>query len=65
QPVHTSVLSGQQWLDKLLAGHDARFHNKLGMNKFIFRRLLSVLEADAGLHGTRHVHASEQLAVFL
>ncbi|KAI9431663.1 hypothetical protein H4582DRAFT_1790942, partial [Lactarius indigo] len=65
QPVHTSALSGQQWLDELLAGHDGRFHNELGMNKFVFRRLLLVLEADAGLHGTRHVHAAEQLAIFL
>ncbi|KAH9022581.1 hypothetical protein EDB85DRAFT_1895207 [Lactarius pseudohatsudake] len=36
QPVHTSVLSGQQWLDELLAGHNARFYNELGMNKFVF-----------------------------
>ena len=64
-PLHTSVLSGQQWLDELLAGHDLRFYNELGMHKHVFRRLLTTLEADAGLHDTRYVLAEEQVAVFL
>ena len=64
-PQHTSVLSGQLWLDELLSGHDGRFYNEIGMNKFVFRRLLTTLERDAGLHGTRHVSAGEQTAIFL
>lgn len=64
-PQHTSVLSGQLWLDELLGGHDGRFYNELGMQKFVFRRLLTMLETNAGLQGTRHVSAAEQAAIFL
>ncbi|KAI9449806.1 hypothetical protein BJY52DRAFT_1078290, partial [Lactarius psammicola] len=42
-PVHTSRLRGQDWITELLTGHDGRFHNELGLNKHVFRRLLSVL----------------------
>lgn len=48
-PQHTSVLSGQLWLDKLLDGHDGHFYNKLGMQKFVFCRLLTMLEMDVRL----------------
>ncbi|KAH9019703.1 hypothetical protein EDB84DRAFT_1227572, partial [Lactarius hengduanensis] len=65
RPVHTSMLSGEQWVQELLAGHDRRFYNELGMQKFVFRELLRTLETDAGLHGTRHVSAAEQVAIFL
>jgi hypothetical protein len=64
-PLHTSVLSGQQWLNELLLGHDMRFYNELGMHKFVFNRLLATLETSTGLHGTRHVSTAEQVAVFL
>lgn len=63
--VHTSLLSGELWLEELLNGHDRRFHNELGMNKFAFRRLIAILGTDAGLHATRHVSAAEQIAIFL
>jgi hypothetical protein len=53
-PQHTSILSGQHWIDKLIAGHDGRFYNELGMNKHVFGRLLSVLRNKAGLYNTRH-----------
>ena len=64
-PQHTSVLSGQLWIEELLCGHDVRFYNELGMNKFIFNRLITILEADSGLQGTRHISAAEQVAIFL
>ena len=64
-PQHTSRLSGQQWVDELIAGHDMRFYNELGMQKFVFRRLLAVLEQNGQLSETRHVSTSEQLAIFL
>ncbi|KAI9448731.1 hypothetical protein BJY52DRAFT_1092491, partial [Lactarius psammicola] len=38
---------------------------ELGLNKHVFRRLLSVLARDTGLCDTRHVSAEEQLAIFL
>jgi hypothetical protein len=62
---HTSRLSGQQWVDELIAGHDMRFYNKLGMQKFVFKRLLAVLERNGQLSETCHVSTSEQLAIFL
>ena len=30
-PQHTSILTGQDWVDELLAGHVTRFYNELGM----------------------------------
>ena len=64
-PQHTSILSGQHWLDELLGGHDEHFHNEIRMQKFIFWRLLTTLETCAGLRGTQHVLAAEQVAIFL
>jgi hypothetical protein len=65
EPQHTSRLSRQQWIDKLITGHDVRFYNELGMNKFVFNRLLGLLERDEGLSRMCHVSVSEQLATFL
>lgn len=62
---HTSHLSGEQWVQELLHGHDIRIHNELGMNKAVFIQLLEVLRNDAGVLRTRHVSAEEQLAIFL
>jgi hypothetical protein len=64
-PQHTSILSGQGWIDELIAGHDGRFYNEMGMRKHVFWSLLSVLQRDTGLHDTRHVSCEEQLAIFL
>ena len=64
-PQHTSRLSGQQWVDELIAGHDERFYNELGMQKFVFKRLLAVLGQNGHLLETHHVSTSEQLAIFL
>ncbi|KAH9008043.1 hypothetical protein EDB83DRAFT_2173921, partial [Lactarius deliciosus] len=50
-----SMLSGEQWIQELLTGHDRQFYNKLGMQKFVFRELLWTLKTDAGLLGTQHV----------
>ena len=62
---HTSRLSGRQWVEELLAGHQKRFYNELGMQKYVFRRLLHVLKQKTGLSGMRHVSVAEQLAIFL
>jgi hypothetical protein len=62
---HTSSLTGQQWVDKLLAGHNVQFHNKLGLHKHIFDQLLSVLGRDAHLYGSWNVSPAEQLCIFL
>jgi hypothetical protein len=64
-PQHTSILSGQDWINELIAGHDSQFYNKMGMHKHVFWSLLSVLQKDASLGNTRHVSCEEQLAIFL
>ena len=64
-PVHTSRLSGLQWLDELVSGHPQRFHNEMGLHKDVFMKLIRVLGRDTGLAPTRHVLAKEQLAIFL
>ena len=64
-PMHTSSLSGEQWVQELLHGHEDRIYNELGMRKAVFRQLLAVLRMDAGVQGTRYVSAEEQLATFL
>lgn len=62
---HTSHLSGEEWVQELLQGHDNRIYNELGMNKTVFLNLLEVLRIDAGVCGSCYVTAGEQLATFL
>jgi len=64
-PQHISILSGQDWINELIAGHDGRFYNELSIHKHVFQALLSVLQINADLCNTRHVSAKEQLAIFL
>ncbi|KAH8102345.1 hypothetical protein DFH11DRAFT_1474107, partial [Phellopilus nigrolimitatus] len=64
-PLNDSQLSGQGWLTEILAGHDDRCRNVLGLNKHVFEKLLSELEKRAGLCDTKHLRAEEQLAIFL
>jgi hypothetical protein len=65
QPMHTSILTGQRWLEELLNGHSTRFYNQLGMKKHVFCRLLLELQVKSGLRDTRNVKAEEQLAIFV
>ncbi|KAH9014106.1 hypothetical protein EDB85DRAFT_1810779, partial [Lactarius pseudohatsudake] len=62
---NTSSLSGQQWVDELLAGHNDRFRNELGLHKHVFRQLSLVLDRDADLCGSWHISVAEHLCVFL
>jgi hypothetical protein len=64
-PQHTSNLTGQGWVDKLLNRHDSQFYNKLGMHKHVFQRLINVLGKLAGFGNTKHVSSEEQLLIFL
>jgi len=65
QPMHTSILTGQRWLEELLNGHSTRFYNQLGMKKHVFCKLLLELQVKSGLRDTRNVKAKEQLAIFV
>ena len=65
RPLHTSLLSGEQWVKELLDGHDERFYNGMGMHQPIFRKILALLKINGGLCDSRYVTAREQLAIFL
>ncbi|SRR5260221_798875 len=64
-PQHTSILSGQGWVDELCEGHPGRFKNEMGMSKRVFNNLLELLKKGGGLKDTRYVSAEEQLGIFL
>jgi hypothetical protein len=65
RPKHTSILTGQRWINELLKGHPDRFHEQIGMRKHVFRRLLKELQLYHGLQDSKYVRAEEQLAIFL
>ena len=65
QVQHNSKLSGEQWVQELLLGHEDRIYNELGMHKAVFIQLLKTLKRDANVQSTRYVSAEEQLAIFL
>ncbi|KAG9218342.1 hypothetical protein CCMSSC00406_0007287 [Pleurotus cornucopiae] len=52
-PMYTSALTGEQWTKELLDGHWERFHNMMGMNKRVFRKLNQELEKYSGFKGSR------------
>ena len=64
QPFHTSILTGQAWVDELLLGHPNRISCSLGVSKETFTKLISVMRQH-GLTDSRHVSLEEQLAIFL
>lgn len=64
-PMHTSVLSGQAWLDELITGHHRRFQDAFGMAKHVFLQLTIELQLFHGLRPSKHVSANEKLATFL
>ncbi|KAF8228016.1 hypothetical protein L208DRAFT_1404545 [Tricholoma matsutake] len=35
-PIHTSKLSGEEWLEELMEGHPIRFRRQFGMECFVF-----------------------------
>src|SRR6266566_4221380 len=40
--MHTSVLTGEAWIQELLAGHPVRFQRSMGMAKHVFSALSAV-----------------------
>ncbi|KAJ7045326.1 hypothetical protein C8F04DRAFT_887079, partial [Mycena alexandri] len=63
--MHTSMLTGQLWLNELLAGHPDRFRDQLGMAKHAFQGLSFELQKYSGLVSTKFVSADEKLTTFL
>jgi hypothetical protein len=64
QPYHTSILSGEGWVQELLNGHPGRIQCELGVTKDVFRQLIHELQA-MGYTRSRYVSLEEQLGIFL
>ena len=58
-PYHTSILTGQGWVEELLDGHPERIRCELGMHKETFLLLIN------GYSRSKYVSLEEQLAIFL
>jgi hypothetical protein len=64
EPYYTSILTGQAWVNELLHSHPKCICTALGMNKHVFRALLSELRGMG--HGdSKYITLEEQLAIFL
>ena len=63
--IHTSLLTGQKWLSKLLDGHPTWFWEQLGMAKHAFYWLSFELQAYSGLVASKFISADEKLVMFL
>jgi hypothetical protein len=63
-PYHTSILSGEAWVQELLTGHKMRIRNELGVYRQTFSTLVQTLQ-DIGIRSSRHVTIEEQVAIFL
>jgi hypothetical protein len=64
QPYHTSILTGEGWVQELLAGHPERIRCELGVSREVFLDLLDHL-SSAGYTSSRHLSLEEQVAIFL
>lgn len=64
EPYHTSILTGQGWVEELLSGHPERIRCELGVQRHTFLALIAVLR-ELGYGSSKHVSLEEQLAIFL
>ena len=64
QQYHTSILSGQAWVEELLHGHPRRIRTELSVTKDIFRQLIFTLH-HMGNRDSKYITLEEQLAIFL
>ena len=64
QPYHTSILSGEGWVQELLNGHPKRIQCGLGVTKEVFHQLIYELQT-MGHTRSKYVSLEEQLAIFL
>ena len=71
EPYYASVLTGEGWVQELLAGHPERFRNQLGMHKHVFVELLTQLHSELSMYyieldtDPKSVSLAEQVAIFL
>src|ERR1700735_844936 len=59
---HTLKLTGQEWMEELLAGHPKRIRDNLGISQEGFLQLKDILIENAGFRPTRYMTTTEQLA---
>ena len=64
EPYHTSILSGEGWIQELLHGHPKCIWCELGISKDVFRHLIAELHA-MGHTCSKYVSLEEQLGIFL
>ena len=64
EPYHTSILSGEMWVQELLDGHPDHILCELGVWKEVFEALICTLHA-IGTTDSKHISLEEQLAIFL
>ncbi|KAJ3744535.1 hypothetical protein EV360DRAFT_12124, partial [Lentinula raphanica] len=64
QPYHTSILTGQEWVNELIRGHPERIHTELGVHLHVFAQLIVHLR-QMGYRDSRYITLEEQTAIFL
>ncbi|KXN91258.1 hypothetical protein AN958_01580 [Leucoagaricus sp. SymC.cos] len=64
EPYHTSVLSGEAWVNELLNGHSEQIWTELGVYAHVFWQLIHELYIR-GYWGSCYVSLEEQLVIFL
>ncbi|KXN81924.1 hypothetical protein AN958_03409 [Leucoagaricus sp. SymC.cos] len=64
EPYHTSVLSGEAWVNELLNGHPERIRTEFGVHAHVFQQLIHELYI-MGYRGSCYVSLEEQLVIFL
>ena len=64
QPYHTSILSGEAWVQELLHSHPRHIRTELGVEEPVFRELVIMLH-NMGNNNSKNVTLEEQLVIFL
>ena len=64
EPYHTSIFSGEMWVQELLNGHPDHILCELGVQKEVFKELICTLH-NIGTMDSKHISLEEQLAIFL
>ena len=65
QDYHTSILTGDAWVNELIHGHPDRIWTELGVRLHVFLILVHELRTISGLEDGKHVGVNEQVAIFL
>ena len=64
-PCRTSALTGHEWVQEIMNGHDIRCYQQFRMRKHVFLHLCNILERRYGLKPTRGMGIHEQVGMFL